>query len=70
MALLSPKDISSANPADICRFFAWKDKSGKTQVHFPGCSFLDKKGIFRCSCPSGLPYGTVDSYIGKLRAIF
>ena len=24
MALLSPKDISSANPADICRFFVWK----------------------------------------------
>ena len=29
-----------------------------------------QKGASRCNCPSQLSYNTVDSYIGKLRAVF
>ena len=48
----------------------YKNKSGKTQVHKNGCIYLGKKGSFKCGCPLRLSYNTVDSYIGKLRAIF
>ena len=66
MALSSPKDISSANPDDICRFLVWKEKSGKTQVHSAGCSYqLGEKGIFRCGCPSRLSYRTVDLILAR-----
>ncbi|KAK3745533.1 hypothetical protein QZH41_002902 [Actinostola sp. cb2023] len=65
-----PKDLPSASPDDVCRFLIWKDRSGKTQVHVLGCPQLGKKGLFQCGCPTHLAYGTVDSYIGKLRAIF
>ena len=70
MALSSPKDISSANPDDICRFLVWKGKSGKSQVHSAGCSFLGKKGIFRCGCPSRLSYRTVDLILASYERYF
>jgi hypothetical protein len=35
-----------------------------------GCSFLGQRGIHSCHCPLRLSYKTVDSYIGKLRALF
>ena len=47
-----------------------KDKNGKTQVHRNGCPHLGKRGTFDSACPLRLSYKTVDSYIGKLRAIF
>lgn len=62
--------MSTVTPRDICRFLVQKDKNGKTQVHRNGCSHLEKRGIFDCACPLRLSYKTVDSYIGKLRAIF
>ena len=62
--------ISTVTPRDICRFLAYKDKNGKTQVHRNGCPHLGKGGTFDCVCPLRLSYKTVDSYIGKLRAIF
>ena len=34
------------------------------------CPHLGKRGTFDCACPLRLSYKTVDSYIGKLRAIF
>ena len=62
--------VVTATPRDICRFLVYKDKSGKTQVHKNGYIYLGKKGSFKCGWPLRLSYNTVDSYIGKLRAIF
>ena len=64
------KSLYTATPSGICRFLVWKDKSGKTQVHFRLCPHLGKKGILSCKCPLRLSYKTVYSYIGRLRAIF
>ena len=62
--------VSTVTPSDICLFLVHKDKNGKNQVHRNGCSHLGKRGTFDCACPLRLSYKTVDSYIGKLRAIF
>ena len=64
------KSLYSATPLDVCRFLAWKDQNGKTQVHSQPCPLLGKKNIHPCKCPLRLSYKTVDSYVGKLRAIF
>lgn len=64
------RSLYSATPLDVCRFLSWKDKGGKTQVHGLSCPHLGKNGVFPCDCPSHLSYKTVDSYVGKLRAIF
>ena len=40
------------------------DAAGKQKLHIRSCSSKT------CSCPKRLAAGTVDSYIGKLRAIF
>ena len=68
--LPSSPTVMTATPRDICRFLVYKYKSGKTQVHKNGCIYLGKKGSFKCGCPLRLSYNTVDTYIGKLRAIF
>lgn len=39
-------------------------------MHGHGCPHSHLKGHGVCECPLRLAYGTVDSYIGKLRAIF
>ena len=62
--------LMSVIPRDICRFLVFKDQNGRTQVHKNGCSFLGQRGLHQCDCPVRLSYKTVDSYIGKLRAIF
>lgn len=62
--------LATVTPRDICRFLIFKDKDGKTQVHKNGCQFIGQKGKHDCGCPLRLSYKTVDSYIGKLRAIF
>ena len=62
--------LATVTPRDICRFLVHKDKNGKTQVHRNGCPHLGKRGTHDCACPLRLSYKTVDSYIGKLRAIF
>ena len=64
------KTLFSATPKDVCRFLAWKDSRGKTQVHVSTCPYLGKHKVHSCGCPVRLSYATVDSYIGKLRAIF
>ena len=69
-SLPTPKDLSTATPLDIVRFLVWKDGVGKTQVHVDGCRHRGLKGPFQCGCPTRLTAGTVDSMIGKLRAIF
>lgn len=62
--------LATVTPHDICRFLIYKDAKGKTQVHCHGCPYLGHKGKQDCQCPVRLAYKTVDSYIGKLRAIF
>lgn len=62
--------LATVTPRDLCRFLTYKDKNGKTQVHRNSCNFLGQKGVHPCGCPMRLSYKTVDSYIGKLRAIF
>ena len=69
-SLPGAKTLFSATPKDVCRFLAWKDSRGKTQVHVSTCPFLGKHKVHSCRCPVRLSYATVDSYIGKLRAIF
>lgn len=65
-----PKTLHSACPKDIIRFLVWKDKNGRTQVHIEQCTFYGQPGRHPCNCPHRLAAGTVDSLIGKLRAIF
>ena len=62
--------LVTVTPRDLCRFLIFKDHNGKTQVHRNGCPHLGQKGKYDCACPFRLSYKTVDSYIGKLRAIF
>lgn len=60
----------TVTPRNICHYLMNKDKNGKTQVHGNGCPHLGKRATFECACPLRLAYNTVDSYIGKSRAIF
>ena len=60
---------STVTPRDISRILVYKDKNGKTQVHRNGCPQLENRGTFDCAYPLRLSYKTVDSYIGKLRAM-
>ena len=69
-SLPMPKDLMSASPHDLVRFLVWKDKSGKTQVHAVGCPRRGLTCHSQCDCPHRLAAGSVDSLIGKLRAIF
>ena len=62
--------LPAASPKDICRFLAWKDKGGKTQVHASNCLYLGKHGFHKCGCPTRVSHRTVDTLIGKLRAVF
>ena len=55
---------------DINRFLAWKDRHGKTIVHSDEYSDSHLQRTANCKCPKRLAFKTVDSYIGKLRAIF
>ena len=69
-SLANSKTILSASPTGINRFLAWKDRHGKTKVHSDGCSDSRLQSTAKCKCPKLLAFKTVDSYIGKLRAIF
>lgn len=69
-SLPTPKTLHSATPGDILKFLVWKDKAGKTKVHQTQCPRDSSDKTPSCSCPKRLAAGTVDSMIGKLRAIF
>lgn len=69
-SLPSPKTLHSATPEDILKFLVWKDKAGKTKVHQTQCPRRSSDKTPSCSCPKRIAAGTVDSMIGKLRAIF
>ena len=64
------KDFPSCSPLEIVKFLIWKDQAGRTQIHKDQCPFFGRKGLKECACPRRLASGTVDSMIGKLRAIF
>ncbi|KAI8480228.1 hypothetical protein Bbelb_420270 [Branchiostoma belcheri] len=64
--LTPPKTLDTAAPVDIVKFLIWKDQKGKTKVHETGCG----AGKEECKCPCRLAFKTVDTYVGKLRAIF
>lgn len=64
------KNLMSCCPKDIVRFLVWKDQKGRTKVHKQDCEFFGSATRGPCSCPNRLAAGSVDSTIGKLRAIF
>lgn len=64
------KSLSCAHPSDITRFLVFKDTKGKTQVHLISCVNKGNKGQFNCGCPMRAAAGSVDSLIGKIRAIY
>ena len=63
-ALSPPRTVTSCTAQEIVKFLISKDKSGRTVVHSLSCSKRD------CSCPKRLAAGSVDSTLGRLRAIF
>ena len=62
--------LASATPLDVLRFLHMRSKSGRTQVHAFSCAHLGSSGLHHCGCPRDFAAGTVDSYVGMLRAIF
>ena len=64
------RDLCRATPDDVVKFLMDRDIKGRTQVHSLGCEHLGKPGIFECGCDRHLAAGTVDSYVGQLRAFF
>ena len=69
-SLETPKNLSTALPADVVAFLVWKDQGGRTVIHDPYCSFAGNSKAICGRCPKRLAYGTVDSLVGKIRALF
>ena len=63
-SLPPPKCVSSCTSDDVIKFLISRDKTGRTVVHTQSCLRVN------CNCPSRLAAGSVDSLLGKLRAIF
>jgi len=63
-ALTPPRTVTSCTASDLVNFLIFKDKSGRTVVHSSLCSGAS------CTCPKRLAAGSVDSLIGRLRAVF
>ena len=71
LSVMDPqKTLYSAVPEDIRKFIIMKEKGGKTQLHHTSCNFKGLAGKQTCSCPKTLAAKSVDSLIGKIRAIF
>ena len=69
-SLPNTKSIYSATPEDFSRLLVWKDRHGKRVIHVAGCVRAPNQNASDCGCPNRLAFKTVDSYVGKLRAIF
>lgn len=67
--LNTSSSLDSAVPRDVVRFLFDRDSRGRTVVHHFSCSSFGLSSAL-CDCPRHLASGTVDSYIGMLRAIF
>ena len=68
--LSPPKDLLTAIPEDVRKFLIFKEKDGKTQLHTQHCNFKGLAGKQKCECSKTLAAKTIDSLIGKVRAIF
>ena len=68
--LSPPRDLQTATPHGVVSFLIWKDVRGKTKVHLDSCPAFGTKKSLKCVCPTRLAFGTVESLVGKLRAIF
>ena len=69
-SLEGKKGLDDASPTDIRMFLAYKDLRGLTTIHNVKCSFRGKSGGYGCDCPVRRSFGSMDSLIGQLRAIF
>lgn len=69
-SLAPPKDLLTAKPEDIRSFLIYKEKDGRTQLHDLRCKFKGLTGKQKCDCPATLAAKTIDSLVGKIRAIF
>ena len=69
-AAATASSLETATPTDVIRFLFYRDQRGRTTIHAFDCPNIGKPGLFDCACPVRLAAGTVDSYIGMLRAIF
>lgn len=63
------RTLASCTPDDLRYFLVWKDDQGRTKVHTMDCQYRGCKAKCRCECPAYMAAGTLDSLIGKLRAI-
>ena len=63
-SLSPPKCVPSCTSDDVIKFLISRDKTGRTVVHTQSCLCVS------CYCPLRLAAGSVDSLLGKLRAIF
>lgn len=70
MQIKPQKTIMNALPEDIKKFLVFKEANGRTQMHSDKCTFRGSVGKQTCKCPVTLASKSVDSLIGKLRAIF
>ncbi len=62
--------IMNALPDHVRQFLIFKESNGRTQIHTPSCAFRGKTSTHKCGCPKTMAAKSVDSLIGKLRAIF
>lgn len=63
------KSVSNALPEDIRMFIIHKETHGRTKMHSDRCSFRGMPGRSSCNCPITMSSKSVDSLIGKVRAI-
>lgn len=68
--LSPPRTIYDCTPEHVRYFLVWKDSQGRTKVHKMGCPFRGSQQKSDCGCPIYMAAGTMDSLIGKIRAIF
>ncbi len=64
------KDVSNAIPEDIRMFLIHKEANGRTRLHSKVCPLRSLPEKCNWDCPTTLPSKSVDSLIGKVRAIF
>ena len=62
--------LELASPTDVLRFLHDRDSRGRTAVHSFDCPHFGLAGKFDCLCVRHLAAGTVDSYVGQIRAAF
>lgn len=64
------KTLHNATPEDVRKFIVFKERKGRTKLHVISCMHRGKPGKMSCDCPVTMAAKSVDSLIGKIRAIF